>query len=91
MKQSYFKKNNKRYSGTIKKYNRTSDLYDFSEKTVEQYLFKKFRAKAFKNLKGNILEIGVGTGKMISIKSEIELHSIYILFQNQDLFYHLLF
>jgi ubiquinone/menaquinone biosynthesis C-methylase UbiE len=46
-----------------KKYNRFSLIYDLIESPVERFLFQKWRKKYLSKLKGNILEIGVGTGK----------------------------
>ncbi|MEK6873954.1 MAG: methyltransferase domain-containing protein [Nanoarchaeota archaeon] len=48
---------------TIRKYNRFSYIYDILEKPMEASVFTKWRSELIKPLKGNILEIGVGTGK----------------------------
>jgi ubiquinone/menaquinone biosynthesis C-methylase UbiE len=45
------------------KYNRFSFFYDFVEKPMEIFLFRKWRKEALQKLEGNVLEIGVGTGK----------------------------
>jgi len=45
------------------KYDRSSFLYDITEYPIEKFLFSKWRKKYIPKLKGNILEIGVGTGK----------------------------
>lgn len=46
-----------------KSYDRISGLYDFFEWPIEKALFSKWRKDLFEGLEGNILEIGVGTGK----------------------------
>lgn len=48
---------------TQKKYNRFARFYDGMEVIVEKRLFKKIRRNVISKLTGNILEIGVGTGK----------------------------
>lgn len=45
------------------RYDRFSYLYDFLEIIFENKLFNKWRKDIIASLKGNILEIGVGTGK----------------------------
>lgn len=53
-------------SETVKvanKYNRLSKFYDFFEGFMEERKFRKWRKEIIPYLKGNILEIGVGTGK----------------------------
>jgi len=51
---------------TKKRYNRFSYIYDLVEIPMENSLFKKWRTDLINPLKGNILEIGVGTGKNLS-------------------------
>ena len=46
-----------------KRYNRFSFFYDYLEYLLERILFTKLRKETLGNLNGNILEIGVGTGK----------------------------
>ena len=46
-----------------KKYNRFSLFYDFIERPIEKKLFSKWRKELLKEVKGRVLEIGVGTGK----------------------------
>jgi len=46
-----------------KRYDRFSYLYDFLETIFENRLFNKWRKSIITELEGNILEIGVGTGK----------------------------
>ena len=46
-----------------KKYNRFSYIYDFLERPIEKRLFSKWRKEALKEVKGRVLEVGVGTGK----------------------------
>lgn len=48
---------------TAKKYDRASKTYNFFEMPAEKFLFSRLRKKAFSNISGKILEIGVGTGK----------------------------
>ncbi len=54
---------NKQTLKVQKKYDRISYFYDFLENIIEKSRFSKWRKELLKNLKGNILEIGVGTGK----------------------------
>ena len=51
---------------TIRRYNRFSYIYDLFEKPMEVSMFNKWRSELIKPLRGNILEIGVGTGKNLS-------------------------
>ena len=48
------------------KYNRFSLIYDLIESPMEYFMFRKWRKKTLKKLKGKVLEIGVGTGKNLS-------------------------
>lgn len=48
-----------------KRYNRIANLYDLFEAPMEKMTFQKWREPLFKELKGKVLEIGVGTGKNI--------------------------
>ena len=48
---------------TMGKYNRFSYIYDLFESPMENSVFKKWRADLINPLRGNILEVGVGTGK----------------------------
>ncbi len=48
---------------TRRRYDRIARFYDLMEWLVETSLFKNFRGDTIKNLQGNILEVGVGTGK----------------------------
>jgi len=51
---------------TQKRYNRISSTYDQMEWLIEKYLFSKWRELLWGQINGgNILEIGVGTGKNI--------------------------
>ena len=50
---------------TIKKYNRIARFYDLMSKGSEKRWFSKWKKEFFSPLKGNILEIGIGTGKSI--------------------------
>lgn len=46
-----------------RRYNRFASIYDWVESPIEKYLFSHLRKEIFKDLKGKVLEIGVGTGK----------------------------
>lgn len=46
-----------------KKYDRNSSLYDLFESPIEKFIFSKWRKRVLSNIKGKVLEIGVGTGK----------------------------
>ncbi len=48
-----------------KRYDRASKFYDIIEMPMELMSLKKYRQEAFKDLTGNVLEVGVGTGKNI--------------------------
>lgn len=48
-----------------KRYNRASAIYDFMEAPMEMMSFKSWRLELMKELKGKVLEVGVGTGKNI--------------------------
>ncbi|MBR9690680.1 class I SAM-dependent methyltransferase [Candidatus Woesearchaeota archaeon] len=48
---------------TKKRYDRFAGFYDGMEVLVEKRLFKRLRKSTISKLAGNILEIGVGTGK----------------------------
>lgn len=60
------KKMDKATKKTRKKYDRFSVVYDFFESGIEKRLFSSWRKKLLQKLEGNILEIGVGTGKNLS-------------------------
>ncbi|MGD9678833.1 MAG: class I SAM-dependent methyltransferase [Vulcanibacillus sp.] len=48
-----------------RRYDRASNFYDFFEQPMEIMTLKKWRYEVMKELYGNVLEIGVGTGKNI--------------------------
>ena len=50
-------------SETSKKYSKASKFYDIFEWPMEQLLFKKLRKNAVGLAEGNVLEVGIGTGK----------------------------
>lgn len=52
---------------TEEKYTRASRLYDLFEKPIEKILFSRNRKKAIPFTYGNILEVGVGTGKNLPL------------------------
>lgn len=53
-----------------KRYDRFSYFYDFLERGIEKKLFSALREKLVNGLKGDILEIGVGTGKNLAYYSK---------------------
>ena len=53
-----------------KRYNRASTFYDIMEAPMEAMALKSWRVDAMKELKGKVLEIGVGTGKNIEYYTE---------------------
>lgn len=48
-----------------KRYNRASRFYDILESPMEMMSLREWRINLMKELRGNVLEIGVGTGKNI--------------------------
>ena len=50
----------------VKRYNRYSYFYDLVEWLPERLVFAKYRQALIPRLNGNILEVGVGTGKNLS-------------------------
>lgn len=48
-----------------KRYNRAAKIYDIFEQPMEMMMFKDWRLEIAKDLKGKVLEVGVGTGKNI--------------------------
>lgn len=48
-----------------RRYNRAAQFYDLFEKPMEIMSLKKWRIELMKDLKGKVLEVGVGTGKNI--------------------------
>lgn len=48
---------------TARKYSRIARLFDLVELPIEQLLFSRLRAYAVSHVKGEVLELGVGTGK----------------------------
>lgn len=48
-----------------KRYNRAAKFYDIVENPMEMMALKKWRIEIMKELKGKVLEVGVGTGKNI--------------------------
>lgn len=51
---------------TQEKYNRIAGFYDSLNRGSEKRWFSKWKKQFFSPLKGNILEVGVGTGKSIN-------------------------
>ncbi len=47
----------------VSKYNRISRIYDLIEAPIEIFLYGRWREEALSNLKGRVLEVGVGTGR----------------------------
>ena len=54
----------------ITKYDRISLIYDMMEAPVERFLFRKWRRAVLSDLSGNVLEVGVGTGKNLEYYSK---------------------
>jgi len=52
------------------KYDRYSAFYDIVEWPLERFWFSRWRKKVVSNLKGNVLEVGVGTGKNLKYYSD---------------------
>jgi len=50
---------------TIKKYDYIANIYDFISNGSEKRWFSKWKKQYFSPLKGNILEVGIGTGRSI--------------------------
>jgi len=48
-----------------KRYDRASSLYDILEQPMEIMTLKRWRTEVMKELQGDVLEVGVGTGKNI--------------------------
>ena len=48
-----------------KRYDRIAYLYDYLEKPMENMVLRKWRIHLFQEVKGKVLEVGVGTGKNI--------------------------
>lgn len=48
-----------------KRYDRASKFYDIFEQPMEAMSLKKWRTEVVKDLRGKVLEVGVGTGKNI--------------------------
>lgn len=46
-----------------RRYDRASWVYDILEQPMEAMSLKKWRLEATKDLRGKVLEVGVGTGK----------------------------
>ena len=53
----------------ISKYDRISLIYDMMEAPVERFLFRKWRRSVLSDSSGNVLEVGVGTGKNLEYYS----------------------
>ena len=53
-----------------RRYDRASKVYDIFEKPMEVMSLKKWRLEITKDLKGKVLEVGVGTGKNIPYYSD---------------------
>lgn len=53
-----------------RRYNRASAFYDFMEAPMEAMSLKSWRLEVMQELKGKVLEVGVGTGKNIEYYPE---------------------
>src|SRR3989344_2294835 len=62
------------------KYNRFSIIYDWIESPIERKYFSKWRKSLLGNIKGKVLELGVGTGKNLPYYNpkQVELTAIDI-------------
>jgi ubiquinone/menaquinone biosynthesis C-methylase UbiE len=47
------------------KYNRISRIYEFIDLPLELLYFRKWRKEALSDLNGNVLEVGIGTGRSL--------------------------
>jgi ubiquinone/menaquinone biosynthesis C-methylase UbiE len=47
------------------KYNRSSRIYEFIDLPLELLYFRKWRKEALSGLNGNVLEVGIGTGRSL--------------------------
>ena len=56
---------NQKTDTTKKRYNRIANIFDLMEKPVEMLSFRHWRRKLLSDMKGRVLEVGVGTGKNI--------------------------
>ncbi len=56
---------NKETEKIRRRYDRVSKIYDILEQPMEVMSLKKWRLEVTKDLKGKVLEVGVGTGKNI--------------------------
>ena len=56
---------NQKSDQTRKRYNRVATVYDLMEKPIEMLFFRHWRRQLFSQVKGRVLEVGVGTGKNI--------------------------
>ncbi len=54
----------------VKRYNRAAVVYDILEMPMEAMSLKRWRQDIMKELKGKVLEVGVGTGKNIELYPE---------------------
>lgn len=61
---------NKKTEKVIKRYNRISKIFNFIQENSESMKSDKWRKTITKNLKGKVLEVGVGSGKNISLYPE---------------------
>jgi len=61
---------NEKTDKTRKKYNRIAGIYDLFESPMELMALKKWRITLMEQLRGKVLEVGVGTGKNIEYYPE---------------------
>ncbi|WP_440945289.1 class I SAM-dependent methyltransferase [Methanosarcina sp. T3] len=54
----------------VSKYNLISAVYDLMEAPIEIFLYGKWREEALSSLKGNVLEVGVWTGRNLKYYPE---------------------
>jgi ubiquinone/menaquinone biosynthesis C-methylase UbiE len=53
----------------VSKYNRIAPIYELIDLPLELFFFRKWRRKALSNLRGKVLEVGVGTGRNLEFYS----------------------
>ncbi|WP_440945581.1 class I SAM-dependent methyltransferase [Methanosarcina sp. T3] len=53
----------------VSKYNRIAPIYELINLPLEIFFFRKWRKEAHSNLKGKVLEVGVGTGRYLKFYS----------------------
>jgi ubiquinone/menaquinone biosynthesis C-methylase UbiE len=60
----------------VKVYDRFSKFINIIDGPLELFLFRKWRKKFLSNLKGKVLEVGVGTGRNLPYYGKVELTAV---------------